>query len=185
MVAHNSVITSPIRYDLQMTLPSANQGKTVPKALGRIRVALDDAYLRASRELGLTPQQAELLCAAMTPTAVGELAKSLRCDRSNISRLVDRASLRGWVKRNGGEDDGRVSVIELTADGARVARRFLSNLESKTADLVTGWPAGRQQLAVELLDEISDALDTSGTHPPKKRRRMSRRTAGSHTPRSD
>jgi len=47
---------------------------TVPQALGRLRVALEDAYVRASRELGLTPQQAELLCAAMSPATVGELA---------------------------------------------------------------------------------------------------------------
>ena len=37
--------------------------QTLPQALGRLRVALEDAFLRASRDLGLTAQQAELLCA--------------------------------------------------------------------------------------------------------------------------
>jgi hypothetical protein len=52
--------------------------ETAPRALGHLRVALDDAYSRVSRELELTPAQAELLCAALRPAAVGALAQVLR-----------------------------------------------------------------------------------------------------------
>src|SRR5918993_250647 len=72
--------------------PHDHPAETVPQALGRLRVALDDAFLQASRTLGLTPQQADLLCAAMAPAAVGDLAQALRWDRSNVSHLVDRAA---------------------------------------------------------------------------------------------
>ncbi|MGH2831474.1 MAG: hypothetical protein ACRDK2_01760, partial [Solirubrobacteraceae bacterium] len=61
---------------------------SVPQALGRLRVAMDAAYVQASRELGLTPQQAELLCAALRPDALGDLARALRREHSNVSRLV-------------------------------------------------------------------------------------------------
>lgn len=138
------------------------EGDAVPQVLGHLRVALEDAYLRASRELGLTPQQAELLCAAMSPTAVGDLATALRCDRSNVSRLVDRASARGWLRRRTGEEDGRVTVVELTPAGERLARRFVAVLESQTEPLRTGWPAQRKKLAVSLLGEIAAALDAAG-----------------------
>ena len=84
---------------------------TVPRALGRLRVALDAAYTDASREMGLTAQQAELLCAALRPTAIGDLAEVLRCDRSNVSRLVDRAASRGLVRRCGEQADLRVTFI--------------------------------------------------------------------------
>lgn len=134
----------------------------VPQALGRLRVALDDAYLRASRELGLTPQQAELLCAAMRPVAIGHLATELRCDRSNVSRLVDRASMRGLLQRRGGDEDGRVTVIELTAEGEALARRFLAALEGRTREMRAGWSPAREQRAVALLNEISDALEAEG-----------------------
>jgi hypothetical protein len=40
-------------------------------------VALD-GFLRAGRKLGVTAQQAELLCAAMAPAAVGDLARAAR-----------------------------------------------------------------------------------------------------------
>jgi len=135
---------------------------TLPPALGRLRVALDDAYVKASRELGLTGQQAELICAAISPAAIGDLAEQLRCDRSNVSRLVERASAQGLLKRRVGDKDGRVTVVELTPKGERLAGRFLAALEALTRDLRAGWPRDRERLAVEIVNEISDALDKGG-----------------------
>lgn len=149
--------------------------QTLPQALGRLRVALEDAYQRASRELGLTAQQAELLCAAMRPAAVGDLAHTLRCDRSNVSRLVDRASTRGLLTRRAGEGDRRVTLVELTAEGERLARRFIATLEAQTATLRADWPDTRQQAAVGLLNELADALDASAEQPPRPGKRPPRR----------
>jgi DNA-binding MarR family transcriptional regulator len=129
----------------------------VPQALGRLRVALDDAYQRASRDLGLTAQQAELLCAAMRPAPIGDLATALRCDRSNVTRLVDRAAGHDLVRRLQGQDR-RVSLIELTPKGQRLARRFIAKLEAQTAGLRASWSDARKRQAAHLLDEISTAL---------------------------
>ncbi|MGH3646034.1 MAG: MarR family winged helix-turn-helix transcriptional regulator [Micromonosporaceae bacterium] len=137
----------------------------VPQALGRLRVALDDAYQRASRDLGLTAQQAELLCAAMRPAAVGDLAAALRCDRSNVTRLVDRAAAHDLVRRRQGHDK-RVSMIELSPKGQRLARRFIALLEAQTAELRASWSDGRKRQATELLDEISAALLPAGAPHP-------------------
>jgi DNA-binding MarR family transcriptional regulator len=139
--------------------PRHDPTETLPQALGRLRVALEDAFLQASRTLGLTAQQAELLCAAMAPAAVGDLAQALRCDRSNVSHLVDRAAARGLVNRRIGDEDGRVTVVTLTAEGEQLAQRFIAELEAQTRPLRARWPHERQQLAVELLNEISDTLD--------------------------
>jgi DNA-binding MarR family transcriptional regulator len=129
----------------------------VPQALGRLRVALDDAYQRASRDLGLTAQQAELLCAVLRPAAIGDLAIALRCDRSNVTRLVDRAAAHDLVRRQQGRDR-RVSLIELTPKGEQLARRFIATLEAQTAALRASWSDRRKRLATEVLDEISTAL---------------------------
>lgn len=133
---------------------------TVPRALGRLRVALDDAYARTSRELGLSAQQAELVCAAMRPTPVGDLALLLRCDRSNVSRLVDRAAAQGLVERRVGERDARVSMVALTRRGDRIARQFLAALQAQLGDLLEDWSGQRQRSAVRLLNDIADALDS-------------------------
>ena len=159
------------------TDPTHPTADTVPQALGRLRVALEDAFLQASRTLGLTAQQAELLCATMAPAAVGDLARTLRCDRSNVSHLVERAAARGLVNRRTGEADGRVTVVGLTAEGERLAQRFIAELEAQTRPLYARWPDERRQLAVELLNELSDTLDAAasqaragrpGRHPPQR-----------------
>src|SRR5215204_2826258 len=73
MVTPNYVTASSSpRYPRRMREPDPRHHptETLPQALGRLRVALQDAFLQASRTLGLTAQQAELLCAAMAPAAV-------------------------------------------------------------------------------------------------------------------
>lgn len=146
---------------LKNELVAAKVQSTMPQALGRLRVALEDSFLRASREIGLTSQQAELLCAVMQPASVGELAHALRCDRSNVSRLLDRAANRGLLRRRGDDRDGRLAVIELTVQGERLAHRFLASLERQTASLENRWPLQRRIEAVNLLSELSDTLDSA------------------------
>lgn len=143
----------------------------MPQALGWLRVVLEDTYVRGSRELGLTAQQAELLCAALSPAAVGDLAKVLRCDRSNVSRLVDRASAHGWLRRRHGGDDGRVTMIELTPQGRRLAEKFIEYLEGQTRDLLHGWTDERRAAATEVLNEIAVALDERRPPPASSRAR--------------
>jgi len=138
---------------------------TVPRTLGRLRVALEDAFLRAARELGLTAQQAELLCAAMRPSAIGDLAQELRCDRSNVSRLVDRASSRGLLERRAGDSDGRVNIVRLTDEGDALARRFIAALERQLDDVLDQWSPQKQRSAVRLMTEIADALDAPRADP--------------------
>lgn len=170
------------RYDVPVGARMGSEDEALPQALGRLRVALDDAYLRASRELGLTPQQAELLCAALHPASVSELAMALRCDRSNVSRLLDRVSTRGLVKRHGGQDDGRMTIVELTAEGELLARRFLTALQSQTESLRTEWPHERQRLTAELLNGVSNALDATRAQPERRRRRQSEPRTGAQHP---
>ncbi|MGH2870814.1 MAG: MarR family winged helix-turn-helix transcriptional regulator [Solirubrobacteraceae bacterium] len=126
---------------------------TVPRALGRLRVALDDSFTRASRKLGLSAQQAELLWAAMRPAAVSDIAHILRCDRSNVSRLVDRAERRGLLARQPGETDRRVTLIKLTPEGDRLAHEFIQTLESQLQPLLAQWSKARHQTAITILDE--------------------------------
>jgi hypothetical protein len=68
-----------------------------------------------------------------------------------------------------------VTIVELTAEGERLARRFIAALEVQTQALRAGWPATREQTAVELLNEIADALDAAAEQPPQPRRRPRRR----------
>ena len=133
--------------------------RTVPQALGRLRVALDDSFARVSGRFGLSPQQAELLCAAMRPSPVGAVATALRCDRTNVTRLADRAARRGLLSRHADADDKRVTLLELTPEGMRTAEAFIAALEEELADLLATWSPRKQREAVALLDQLSAGLE--------------------------
>lgn len=135
----------------------------LPRALGRLRVALNNSFSAASREAGLTPQQAELLCYAMVPRSIGELAGLLHCDRSNVSHLVDRAATRGLLARRPGDDDARVSMVELTDTGHALASDFMQRLDDLTHDLRQAWTPRRATAATDILTELAETLETRTT----------------------
>jgi DNA-binding MarR family transcriptional regulator len=159
---------------VQVAAGSEKHARTLGQGLVRLAFAVDAAYRSAGRDLDLTAQQAQLLCAvglatgedgrpvaANRPTAIGGLAAALQCDQSNASRLVDRAARRGLlVRRRGGGGDGRVTLVELTDEGRRCLGRFIANLQEKAIDpYFAGWAPERQAGALATLNELADTLE--------------------------
>ena len=159
------MILSPICARLWRVADSAD---SVPRALGHLRVALQDSYLRVARQVGLTAPQAELLCAALQPAAVGRLAETLRCDRTNITHLVERAAARRWVDRVVDEQDRRSTLITLTPEGERLAREFISRLEAQLQPLLQTWPDHRQRTTAALLHDLAHELDRARPSPEEQ-----------------
>lgn len=105
----------------------------------------------------------------MRPAAIGELAEVLRCDRSNVSQLVDRAASRGLLYRRAEEADGRETVIELTPGGQRLAKRFIKTLESKLEPLLAGWSVKRRHATIETLTILAEAHEQTHGAPSAPR----------------
>jgi DNA-binding MarR family transcriptional regulator len=156
--------------------PAEGQATNLGQGLIRLAVAVDAAYTRASRELELTSQQAQLLCAVgldadedgspvatSRPTPIRAIAAHLHCDQSNASHLVDRAVKRGLLTRRRGADrDGRVTLVELTKQGERQLDRFLSILlQERIEPLFSGWPPARQAAALEILNSLTNTLENA------------------------
>src|SRR5215469_8228914 len=101
----------------------------VASGLVGLMLSMDALYSRQSRKAGLTAQQAQMLCtAARRKAGLGEIAEVLRCDRSNVSRLLDRVTRRGLAHRATDSRDGRVSVLQLSPDGQEVVHQFEAGL---------------------------------------------------------
>ncbi len=135
----------------------------IARGLVRLMMAVDDAYTQVSREVGLTAQQAQLLCAVQRPAAVGEIAQFLHCDRSNVSHLVDRASGRGLIHRDVTQTDGRVRLVGLSPDGQQAVQAFKQALGSRFEAVLADWPHERREEALETLHALAEALE-SGEH---------------------
>ena len=88
-------------------------------------------------ELRLSPAQCHLLhlIEPDRPTPMGRLAKTLACDASNVTGLVDRLESRGLVRRRPSAGDRRVKVLVLTAAGARLRDVLLDRMTAPPAAL--------------------------------------------------
>jgi DNA-binding MarR family transcriptional regulator len=131
----------------------------IASGLVRLMVSMEALYSRQSRKAGLTAQQAQLLCtAARRKAGLGEIAEVLRCDRSNVSRLLDRVTRRGLAHRATDSRDGRVSVLELSPDGQEIVHSFEAGLAARLSHLIAAWPARKQQAAATTLAALIDAI---------------------------
>jgi DNA-binding MarR family transcriptional regulator len=99
-------------------------------------------------ELDLSPAQCHVLhlIEPDRPVAMGDLAETLACDRSNVTGLVDRLEARGLVRRRPSDEDRRVKVLILTPTGSRLRGLLL--------DRMTSPPPALQRLSVREQREL-------------------------------
>lgn len=89
-------------------------------------------WLAASQEEGLTPPQAMSLMRLDPddPPRLGDLARFLRCDASQVTSTADRLEERGFAERRTAAGDRRVKELVLTPAGRaaqeRLRRAFLA-----------------------------------------------------------
>jgi DNA-binding MarR family transcriptional regulator len=131
----------------------------VASGLVRLMLSMETLYNRQSRKAGLTAQQAQLLCTAARRNAgLGEIAEVLHCDRSNVSRLLDRVTRRGLAYRASDSRDGRVSVFQLSPDGQAVVTSFEADLAARLGRLIADWPSRKRQAAAITLAGLIDVI---------------------------
>jgi DNA-binding MarR family transcriptional regulator len=113
----------------------------------------------ASKECGLTPQQAQLLT-SVAPGALphGELAIRLHCDKTNVTGLVDRLERRELVRRRSDPADRRVTQVSLTDDGVELVHRFRATVTAAVSARLEAWPADRRRLLAGLARGAVDAM---------------------------
>jgi len=87
---------------------------------------------------------------------MGEIASVLRCDRSNVTGIVDGLEERGLARRTPSESDRRVKLIALTADGRRLRARLMRAVEQPPPWL-DGMSAADQRALLDLLGRAASA----------------------------
>jgi MarR family transcriptional regulator, organic hydroperoxide resistance regulator len=114
--------TAPIEpVEEQLELSPASEAWIL---MHRIHWAEKPRFMAIGQEFELAPQQGMALRALHQPRRMGELARFLVCDNSNVTGIVDRLEERGLVERRSAEHDRRVKLIVLTEEGQRVRREI-------------------------------------------------------------
>lgn len=140
----------------------------VPSSIGeaaRLRVVLTRLarQLRARSAVELTPSQASALARleACGPMRLGVLAESEGTSAPTASRLVDSLVARRLVAKVADPQDGRASVIQLTAEGggllAELRARHTEALRAAIDSLPTA-ARGALREVLPVLDLLVDRL---------------------------
>lgn len=104
-------------------------------------------FLAAARKLNLRPPSLGALRLLDEPRAMGEIARFLHCDSSNVTGIVDGLEERGLVRRQPSSVDRRVKLIALTAAGRRARARLMKEVETPPAWLESLSEADQRALA--------------------------------------
>jgi MarR family transcriptional regulator, organic hydroperoxide resistance regulator len=98
--------------------------------LQRIFAAERPHMIAVSRAYDLVPPHLFALQALERPMPMGELAKILVCDNSNVTWITDRLEERGLVERRPAEHDRRVKLLVLTPEGRQVREEIQDRLST-------------------------------------------------------
>jgi DNA-binding MarR family transcriptional regulator len=157
MCPTKSSIGSTVKYD--PVVEGSPNDQELATALLELCCHIEGIRATASRALGLTPQQAQLLT-SVAPGALthGELAVRLHCDKTNITGLVDRLERRELVRRRSDPADRRVAQVSLTDEGVGLVERFRTAVTAGVTDCLGSWPHERRRQLATLARAAIDAV---------------------------
>ncbi|GGY84581.1 MarR family winged helix-turn-helix transcriptional regulator [Streptomyces nitrosporeus] len=97
----------------------------VIELIGAVVARYHEEYDRAAADHALTGAQARVLSLlSVDPMPMRKVARTLKCEPSNITGIVDRLELRGLVERRPDPADRRVKLAAPTEEGHRTARQL-------------------------------------------------------------
>ena len=107
--------------------------------------------------LELSPTQCHVLHLIEPGQAMpmSRLARTLSCDASNVTGLVDRLEREGLIERQSSPEDRRVKVLALTPAGSRLRSELLRRVTDRPQPLARLTPEERKAL-VRILEKLFD-----------------------------
>jgi DNA-binding MarR family transcriptional regulator len=123
-------------------------------------VALSHHVLHLFAEVGrthkLSQQQVELICAVIVRGKVGmtDLGRLMHLEKSNLSNLVDRLEQRGLVSRTRDPDDRRITWVELTGEGTKLAMLTHAEVTAKLDELTGSLPRKDQEHLTAVVQQL-------------------------------
>jgi DNA-binding MarR family transcriptional regulator len=88
------------------------------------------------------------------PMRQGALAEALRSDASTVSRQVAVLVEQGLIRRAPDDRDGRVCLLQITADGRDVLEELQQRREAGLAAVVGDWTPAEQDTFADLLRRL-------------------------------
>jgi DNA-binding MarR family transcriptional regulator len=101
-------------------------------------------------------------------TTQSDLGAALGIDKSNVARLCAKMEASGHAAQTRGADDARSRVVELTASGARLARRIEQSSRDRFARVLRGIAPDQRSGLFESLEALNAAVGALAEEPEEK-----------------
>jgi len=124
--------------------------------LQRVVFSQRPRWMAVIREYDLVPPHWIALQTLDEPKPMGELAKQLACDSSNVTWITDRLEERGLVERHAAEHDRRVKLLVLTAKGRALRAEIEERLSEAPSPIAALSPEDQRRLR----DVLSRAVES-------------------------
>jgi DNA-binding MarR family transcriptional regulator len=128
--------------------------------LQRVVFSQRPRWMATIREFDLVPPQWIALQALDEPKPMGEIAKRLACDSSNVTWITDRLEERGLVERQAAPHDRRVKLLVLTPEGKRLRDRIEARL-AEPPPAIAALTRSDQRTLRDVLRRAAEHLDGS------------------------
>lgn len=92
----------------------------------------------------------------MGPVTMGTLSARLAIPKPNLTALVDVLEHEGLLERHAHPEDKRASLLKLTAEGRRFARKASAGYDAEVAKLFDVLDTGEQQALLSALTKLAD-----------------------------
>jgi DNA-binding MarR family transcriptional regulator len=124
-------------------------------SMAQLSFAVHGFIERRASEHGLSISQMRLLGVLRdrTPT-MNELAGLLELDKSSVTGLVDRAELRGLVRRVPSKTDGRAIQVRVTREGRGLGKEVAAGFEEDLFRLLGSLSDSEQTQLSELATRV-------------------------------
>lgn len=110
-----------------MSAPPSFVDDYLPALLAQASHLISGEFHAVVTQQGLTVSEWRVLATLSDGEAlsIGRLSQIATMKQSTVTRVLDRMALRGEVERLSSEVDRRVTLVRITAAGARQARRLI------------------------------------------------------------
>jgi MarR family transcriptional regulator, organic hydroperoxide resistance regulator len=142
--------------------PEADLERRIGGLVFRLNQAGKHNASAVSREFGLTGPQSHLFIHLdpANPVTMVALAVALDCDPSNITGLVDKLEMKGYIQRRPDSKDRRVKMIAVTEAGTKVRARLLARL-SQPPRAIALLSQTDKKILYRILKDLVDPADST------------------------
>ena len=126
--------------------------------LQRVVFSQRPRWIAVIRQYDLVPPHWIALQSLEQPMPMGELAKLLACDSSNVTWITDRLEERGLVERQAADHDRRIKLLVLTPKGRRLREEIQKHLD-QPPPAIEALSRDDQRTLVDVLRRTAESLE--------------------------